>query len=403
VTDTKSSGLVVLCQPDGAIRQVLGNNFPEIGTLEPGDSFFDWVDIGSREKLRNLLAEVHLANSAYDWELNVSAHGQLTTLHFSGVAKDGNMIIIAAKNRSDIFKIYDELMRINNEYVNALRAAIKEQIQLAKELDQRDSSIYDQLSRLNNELSVLQRELTKKNFELERLNQLKNQFLGMAAHDLRSPLSAIMTYSEFLAQETAPLLNAEQKEFLEIINTSSQFMRGLIEDLLDVSAIEAGQLSLYLQTTQLETLLSRTVKLHQALAGQQHKISLTCASQLPPANLDRAKIEQVINNLISNAVKYSPTGSEIHIHLQQAGQTLLLTVQDHGQGIAAEEMNKLFKVFSKASSRTTTGEKSTGLGLAIVYKIIQGHQGKIWAESTLSQGTTFYVTLPCIEVKEPAE
>ncbi len=395
MNETRTPGLALLCDRAGVIQKILCDDIFTASPLRAEHAFAEWVDWGSREKLNYMLAEVNAHGSAFDWELNVPIQGQLRTLYFLGVLYGASVLMVATRNRDGILQFYDELMRINNEQFNALRSALKDQTVWTLTQDQRDNGLYDELSRLNNELITLQRELAKQNAELERLNQQKNQFLGMAAHDLRNPLSVIITYSDFLAQEIAPQLNAEQKEFLDIIRTSSQFMRRLIEDLLDVSAIEAGQLVLNLQPTDLALLARHNVALNRVLASQQQReLFLTCADDLPRLMADQAKLDQVLNNLISNAVKYSFPATAIHIDVKRDGDWVVLSIQDHGQGIPASELDRLFKAFSRTSTKSMTGEKSTGLGLAIASKIIQGHHGKIWAESIVGDGSTFCIALP---------
>ncbi len=401
MTDPRTPGLALLCDHAGIIQKILCDDVFPAGAVQPSQRLDAWIDVGSREKAALLLAEVVTQGSAFDWELNVPLHNQLLTLHFSGVADAASLLIVAAHNRDNLLQFNEELMRINSEQVNALRLAIKDQTTLALAESRRDRHNYDELSRLNNELIALQRELAKQNVELARLNQEKNHFLGMAAHDLRNPLSIIMTYSEFLSDELTTL-TTEHREFLSIIRLSSQFMSGLLDDWLDVSAIEAGQLILNLQVTDLADLITHNVTRNRVLASQrQRQVTYVCAPDVPRRLIvDPARIEQVLNNLISNAVKYSFPNTTIHVELTRADDQVVLSVHNHGQGIRAAEINRLFKAFGKTSAQSSTGEKSTGLGLAIVHKIVQEHHGQIWVESEAGQGATFFVALPCTAPQE---
>jgi signal transduction histidine kinase len=247
----------------------------------------------------------------------------------------------------------------------------------------------------NNELSNLGRELQKKNAELVKLNDLKNQFLGMAAHDLRNPIGVILTYSDFLLEETGEALGEEHRQFLTTIRSSSDFMLSMLNDLLDITKIESGRLELDLEPTDLIALIDRNVTLNQVLAVKKSiQIQFQHDKDLPPAPVDRGKIEQVLNNLISNAVKFSPARTTVTVRAFRSGDEATVSVKDEGQGIPEGERQKLFQPFSRTSVKSTGGEKSTGLGLAIAKKIILGHRGKIWAESGIGGGSTFYFTLP---------
>ena len=266
---------------------------------------------------------------------------------------------------------------------------------MAMQLERRDGQVYEELTRLNNELINLQRELARKNAELARLNELKNQFLGMAAHDLRNPLAAIMTYSEFIIEDLADGASSLNQEFIEIIHGSSMFMLGMINDLLDITTIESGRLDLSLECVDLAELIERNVTLNGVLAQRkQIELAFEAVDPLPELLLDRAKIEQVLNNLISNAIKYSHTDTHVHIRLAREGTAAQISVADQGQGIPASELGKLFQYFGRTSVQSTGGERSTGLGLAIARKIVEGHGGRIWVESEPGHGSTFYFTLP---------
>jgi signal transduction histidine kinase len=247
----------------------------------------------------------------------------------------------------------------------------------------------------NNELSNLGRELQKKNAELVKLNDLKNQFLGMAAHDLRNPIGVILSYSDFILEEAGEALGEEHRQFLTTIRKSSDFMLSMLNDLLDITKIESGRLELEIEAADLTGLVEQNVVLNRVLAAKKSiQIRIQRDAGLPPARVDRGKIQQVLNNLISNAVKFSPAGTTVTVRVFRSGDEATVSVKDEGPGIPDAERQKLFQPFSRTSVKSTGGEKSTGLGLAIAKKIILGHRGKIWAESGIGGGSTFYFTLP---------
>lgn len=388
------TGLACLCDADGTIVQVIRDDLGIGERLAPGQLFARLVERGSLIKALNFLTELKTRGAVFDWELNVPLGERVVTLHFAGGATGAHFLIVAATNGQDVLVLYEEMVRMSNEQTNALRAALKDQAATTRARTERDDALYDEISRLNNELVAMQRELAKKNVELEQLNALKNQFLGMAAHDLRNPLSVILAYSQFLKDEAAPALNAEQIEFLDTIRASSEFMLGLVNDLLDVAQIEAGQLQLDVQPIDLVALVRRNVARNRVLAAKKHIAIELTETPLPALPADAAKLEQVLNNLLSNAIKFSPPHTTIRVDLARDDANVVLSVRDQGQGIPPNELDKLFKPFQKTSVKSTGGEKSTGLGLAIVKKIVEGHRGKIWVESQVGVGTTFFVALP---------
>lgn len=388
------TGLAFLCDADGNIVQVIRDDLGIGARLAPGQPLVRVVERGSLIKTLNFLTELKTRGAVFDWELNVPLAERVVTLHFAGGAAGDHFIVVAATNGKDVLALYEEMMRMGNEQTNALRAALKDQAAATRARVERDDTLYDEISRLNNELVAMQRELAKQNVELEHLNALKNQFLGMAAHDLRNPLSAILAYSQFLTDDAGAALSEEQNEFLNTIRTSSEFMLGLVNNLLDVAQIEAGKLHLDAQAVNLGALVRRNIALNRVLAAKkQIEIELTETS-LPLLLADASKIEQVLNNLISNAIKFSPPRTMIRVNLARADANAVLSVRDQGPGIPPDELDKLFKPFQKTSVKSTASEKSTGLGLSIVKKIVEGHRGKIWVESQVGAGTTFFVTLP---------
>lgn len=303
--------------------------------------------------------------------------------------------LVGASRRPGRFSLTEELVRINNEQSNAARAAMKDLALQEREQAERDSRHFEEMSELNNELATAQRELAKKNAELARLNEQKNQFLGIAAHDLRNPLEVILTYSQFLAEETSGRIDAEQLDLVHTIRTSSEFMLHLVENLLDVAKIEAGHLELERSWADLGALVEHSVNLNRRLAQRRGiEIRLARAAGLPRMWIDPAQIQQVLNNLIGNAIKFSPRDSLVEVEVAERGDGVELAVCDNGPGIPADEVDKLFRPFGRTRVRPPDGGKSTGLGLAIVKKVVEGHGGEIRVKSEEGKGTAFYVDLP---------
>ena len=251
------------------------------------------------------------------------------------------------------------------------------------------------------ERRLAEAEVAQKNNELRQLNDVKNQLLGMAAHDLRNPLSVVSAASEFLLEDAGRALPEGKKtDFMRRIHASSEFMLKLIDDLLDVAKIESGKLDLDLTDGDIGGLVDDNLAINVTLAEKKNiRLDFQRLSALPRFRFDRGKVEQVLNNLVSNALKFSQSGTRVTVTAARMNGSVLVSVRDHGQGIPAEELGKLFLPFSKTSVRSTAGERSTGLGLAIARKIVEGHGGHIWAESEVGKGSVFSFSLP---VSKPA-
>jgi len=248
---------------------------------------------------------------------------------------------------------------------------------------------------LNRELGILTRELQVRNRELAELNTVKNQFLGMAAHDLRSPLSLILNYTEFLIEDLQDNLSAEHREFLETVLSSALDMKQVIADFLDVSIIESGHLIISPGQVSFDTLMQ---DLHRktGLSAERREIRITwkVKGSMPSLFVDAGKIGQVLVNLVHNAIEYSPDQGEIEILGERTDQGIVILVRDHGSGISKEKQEKLFSEFSGTSRKKKDGERSIGLGLVISRKIVEAHGGSMFVESIPDAGSTFGFILP---------
>lgn len=240
-----------------------------------------------------------------------------------------------------------------------------------------------------------ERELAERNARLERLDAEKNQLLGMAAHDLRNPLGVVYGYASVLANELPSLSPDEAREMLTVITRSTSFMRGLLDDLLDLASIEAGTVRLRVQACDPVALARRNVAQSQVIASPKSiRLHLEPEGTLPRVAVDEARFDQVLGNLLSNAVKYSPPDTDVVVRVRPDDDFVRFDVVDRGRGIAPEFLSRMFKPFTKEEATGTAGEKSTGLGLAIVKRIVDAHGGRIDVDSTLGAGSTFSVWLP---------
>lgn len=392
-----ADGIAIFCDREGTVRQVLRDGLGLADQVPAGSRISAMADSGCEEKMRIFLEEIRTKEAAFNWEITVLVDGKLTPLHFAGGLAAGGLLVVAALTRDGLDDLNQELMRINNEQLNSLRSAAKG---LAAQTV-RDDSVYEEVMRVNNDLANLQREMVKKNSALAKLIEEKNRLLGMAAHDLRNPLGIILVYSEFLETEAASSLSEEHREFITTIKDTCQFLLSMVGDLLDVSAIESGLLRLDFQPCDLPAFITHNVALNSVLAGPKHiSVEFVAPGDLPEILLDAAKIAQVLNNLIGNAVKFSHAGTTVRVGLERDGDSVRITVEDEGPGIPEEEIGKLFKPFSTASVRGTAGETSTGLGLAIVRRIVEGHGGTISVKSEIGKGSNFFFTLPVNRLPE---
>jgi two-component system, sensor histidine kinase and response regulator len=231
--------------------------------------------------------------------------------------------------------------------------------------------------------------------QLSKANSAKNKLLGMAAHDLRNPLASIRGLAEFLRDGTVGPISADQLDLVNMIHEASQSMLHLVNEFLDVSIIEAGELRIKLEACAIGELVAKAVYLNNINAEQKKtRIVLEKGPPPPEIALDAPKIKQVVDNLLTNAVKFSPPGAVIRVTVSATDSTCSVAVRDQGPGIPENERHKLFQDFGRTSVLPTGGEQSTGLGLAICRKIIEAHHGTIGAQNLSEGGCEFKITLP---------
>ncbi len=249
--------------------------------------------------------------------------------------------------------------------------------------------------RFRSKLKRMAEELQGKNERLKELDQHKNHMLGMAAHDIRNPLGIILGYARFLQVDAGPMLSAEHRAFLDAITQSSEFVLGLVEELLDISTIESGRLIIERTPVDLAKVVTNHVELISVLAARKNiRITLDIPRDKVMLDLDAKKIEQVLSNLIGNAIKFSSPNTSVIVRVKPTRDRVEFSVTDEGPGIPSDEINLLFRPFSTTSVRATNGERSTGLGLAIARRIVEGHGGEITVDTQVGRGSTFRVMLP---------
>jgi signal transduction histidine kinase len=230
--------------------------------------------------------------------------------------------------------------------------------------------------------------------KLAEMNRVKNRFVGLVAHDLRNPLVSIRGLSELLLNDRSDPLSDQQRDFLTTIYSASNSMLTLVNDILDMAVMESGNLKLQVRRQSLSRLIRERVKVN-AIVAKEKRISLEQRlSRIPHLSFDRNRISQVLDNLIGNAIKFSPERARIAVSLSRRNGTAIVSVHDQGMGIAREDQARLFSGGTSLRNEPTGGEKSTGMGLTIVSKIIEEHKGILTVESEVGMGSTFSFTLP---------
>jgi signal transduction histidine kinase len=247
-------------------------------------------------------------------------------------------------------------------------------------------------------LRVALGQVEAKSREVEAANRHKSEFLANMSHELRTPLNAIIGFSEVLRQQMFGAVNAKQGEYLEDIQTSGQHLLSLINDILDLSKVEAGKMELQLSRFSLPAALQSVLLMVRERATGR---GIDLRTELDPAvdqlEADERKVRQIVLNLLTNAVKFTPSGGTITLETKRDGTGVLVSVRDTGIGIAPADQARVFEEFTQAGGAATSGQEGTGLGLTLSRRLVELHGGRIWVESELGTGSTFSFTLPPAE------
>lgn len=369
----------MLCGADGVIVSAYRSD-----DMTPGTSLAMAVARDSRERLLQILADGKLSEQHSILQM---AGGETLEVHCAG--EDEKILVVAAPTAADVRQRCEEL------FDQPDCGSLARRIATTSVPDELTIDLWQEVARVNNDLATAQRQLARTNGQLRWLNEQKNQLLGMAAHDLRNPLAVVMAYSDFLLEDEAQF-SADQSGMLRRIRVSVETMLAMVEDVLDFSAIESGTVRLDPVELTLGELVSEVEESNKLVAEKKEiRIVSVVDRDIPRVRVDRRKLSQVLNNLMTNAIKFSHTGSSVTLAASfdpEAG--IRISVTDRGLGMSPEQKERLFKPFGHVGVEATAGEKSTGLGLAIARRIVEAHQGRIEVESVEGKGTMFTVVLP---------
>ena len=253
----------------------------------------------------------------------------------------------------------------------------------------------DELGALAANLNRMSEELGRLYQQLEAASRHKSEFLANMSHELRTPLNAIIGFSEVLLERMFGELNPKQEEYLQDIMTSGRHLLSLINDILDLSKIEAGRMELEPSAFDLPAALEGCLTLVRERATRDGiTLGLTVDEHLGQIVADERKVRQVVLNLLSNAVKFTPQGGRVAINAVRADGATEISVSDTGIGIAAQDQELIFEEFRQAGGDYTRKREGTGLGLALARKFVELHGGRIWVKSEMGKGSTFTFALP---------
>jgi signal transduction histidine kinase/DNA-binding response OmpR family regulator len=289
-----------------------------------------------------------------------------------------------------------------NEMLAQIDRNEKELIKARDELERRVQERTAQLQAAKDEVEAFSQTVVRAKNELERASKFKDQFLSTMSHELRTPLNAILGFSDLLTEERYGKLNERQNRYLQHIRNGGRHLLKLINDILDLSKIEAGRLQLAIETVRLDTSFGEAIDTLNPLASQKSQTLVRHPAPDLSVRADSTRLKQILINLLANAVKFTPEGGKIDLAAKRQGDSVRIEVRDSGPGIAPEEQKRVFEAFYRIIEKGKSAE-GTGLGLAITQRLVELHGGTLGLESELGVGTCFYFILPIAQTVEVRE
>jgi PAS domain S-box-containing protein len=372
-----------------------------------------YLDITDRK-----LAEEKIIKAKREWEDTFDAITELISIHDSdgriiranrayGQMAGMSLAELVGRPFYEIFPKTDSPDDLCKEAVNSGMSAIKEikidsigktfSVRMYPKLDDKGKYLYSVhiMLDITQRKKMIEAEIMKETAEAA--NKAKSDFLAGMSHEFRTPLNAIIGFSELMATGLSGPLTDQQKEHVTDIFTSGQHLLSLVNDILDLSKVEAGKMELEMNEFNIKRLVETSIALFKEKAYKQNlQMTFEIAQGLETMIVDERKIKQVLFNLVGNAVKFTPAGGIIKVEVTLADdkEFLKYSVHDTGIGISTEDQNKLFKPFEQIDSRLTRKYKGTGLGLSLCRQLVELHGGRIWVESEAGKGSNFIFVIP---------
>jgi signal transduction histidine kinase len=395
VQEAQAASIVLICQGDGLIKRIVRDTIGLDEIVTTGKHFTQVMEPGSTGRARAFIESLRLCEPIEEWQLNVRVFARNVTLSFVGCAvRFNHILVMGANSRSGLIRSCEE--RLECDYDAEFPESALNQFLASLRSDPPPApKSFDNNAKLYNELETMQRELNLRSMELSRAAEERNRLYAMVAHDLRSPLAAIDGYADLMLDGDDIDLKPDIRESLHRIKTSGGFAINLIDSMLDPSAIESGRLQLKKSPIKLSGVICDALKINEIFARRRNvRLDAALADELNTACVDPARIAQVINHLIGNAIKYSPEGGVVCVSLAQSTSTATVSVRDQGPGISRARLARMLATGALQEVGAAKPPKPIGIGLALCRKVVNAHGGQLEVESEPGHGATFSVVLP---------
>lgn len=385
-------GLILVLDPGAGLVEVREDALGIAGRTGRGRTFTSILTASDLPRALEFLRALRRDGTAFGWALQVESQGA-PTLHFAGGARgDGSLLMLATPSELELA----ELCHVHPEAAELTDLREAASSSLRNDRATPATTTMEEMALVQSDLARLQREADQRTAMLERLDAERNRFLAMVAHDLRNPLNAVRLLTSLISDSARERLSEDELSHLARIERLSTSMSKMSEGLLEASRFDLDAPSLELEDTDMVEVVAETLAVNGPMGSRK---GIELCFEAPPtramARVDPDRIQQVLDNLVSNAIKFSESGTSVRIEIgTDDPKEISVSVADQGLGIPVEEQGTVFRPFAKTSTRPTGDEESFGFGLAICRQIVVAHGGTIGLESAPGSGSVFRFTVP---------
>jgi signal transduction histidine kinase len=398
----QNAAVAILSRPNGAVAEILHDELGLSSRARLGHDFAELVIPSHRRKAARFLRTIHACHTALDWELNVRLPHGVLSFFFSGCLTDDGMFIVGTKDAISEVPLSPGSVSATGESASDVKHALADFGARRDAIVASEHSLTRRLSQLEHAMSHPDSEFGEARITRRATGSKQIRVLEMAAHDLQNPISGVLAASQFLIEDAADRLDPRQLSLLHSIGSSSRAMLRLLEDMLEIPAIDAAPPRMFFQPTDIRSLVEQSVSMIHAVAEQRRvHFELSASDAIPPLAADPVRMSQALQDLLASAVRWSRPGGHVALTVNTHGNHATIRIAHENPDSSVEAVKYLLGPADLRRLKGGLAEARTAVTLARLRRTIEAHHGTIQAETDLAQGSTVTLTLPIARRARP--